>query len=120
MQNNHVNRRDINLQEKYILILPFSVIDLKHSCLPIPGAYRIKGRFVYKLNNKLIEGIYVDMQETTYKVNLRSYMTCISMNCNNIICISNVCLFKRKHTKPSESDLHIPSNITKTLFCYKI
>ena len=85
------------------MILPFSVIDLKHSCLPIPGAYRIKGRFVYKLNNKLIEGIYVDMQETTYKVNLRSYMTCISMICNNIICISNVCLFKRNHAKPSES-----------------
>ena len=96
------------------MILPFSVIDLKHSCLPIPGAYRIKGRFVYKLNSKLIEGIYVDMQETTYKVNLRSYMTCISMNCNNIICISNVCLFKRKHAKPSESDINMVSNNSNT------
>ena len=101
-------------------ISPFSVIDPKHSHLQIPGGYHIKDRFVYTTQQTNRRDLKVDMQETTYKVNLRSYMTCISMICNNIICISNVCLFKRNHAKPSESDINMPFNITKTLFCYKI
>ena len=102
------------------IISPFSVIDPKHSHLQIPGGYHIKDRFVYTTQQTNRRDLKVDMQETTYKVNLRSYMTCISMICNNIICISNVCLFQGKHAKTSESDVLMPSNSTKTIFCYKI